>query len=86
MMTQEEVPSVNEMIRPQDLPMNNHDYDKMFIQAFRNHQKLAHRIDDDPMRQRMMMQTSQKHESDIFNHNEIDPGVDTSSGLRRRRE
>lgn len=86
MMTQEEVPSVNEMIPPQDLPMNNHEYDKMFIQAFRNHQKLSHRIDDDPMRQRMMMRTSQKHESNVFNHNEIDPGVDTSSGLRRRRE
>lgn len=86
MMTQEEVPSVNEMIPPQDLPMNNHEYDKMFIQAFRNHQKLSHRIDDDPMRQRMMMQKSRKHESNVFNHNEIDPGVDTSSGLRRRRE
>ena len=86
MMTQEEVPSVNEMIPPQDIPMNNHEYDKMFIEAFRNHQKLSHRIDDDPMRQRMMMQKSQKHESNVFNHNEIDPGVDTSSGLRQRRE
>lgn len=86
MMTQEEVPSVNEMIPPQDLPMINHEYDKMFIEAFRNHQKLSHRIDDDPMRQRMMVRTSQKHESNVFNYNEIDPGVDTSSGLRRRRE
>jgi hypothetical protein len=31
----------------------------------------------------MMIQGSQKHESNVFNHNEIDPGVDTSSGLRR---
>ena len=84
MMTQEVVPSVNEMIPPQELPINTkHEYDKMFIQAFRNHQKLSHRIDDDPMRQRMMMQGSQKHESNVFNHNEIDPSVDTSSGLRR---
>lgn len=84
MMTQEEVPSVNEMIPPQDPPINtNHENDKMFIQAFRNHQKLSHRIDDDHMRQRMMMQGSQNHESNVFNPNEIDPG-DTSSGLRRR--
>lgn len=77
-MTQE-VPSVNKMIPPQEPPINtNHEYDKMNIEAFRNHQKLSHRIDDDPMRQRMMMQGSQKHESNVFNH------VDTSSGLRRR--
>jgi hypothetical protein len=39
MMTQEVVPSVNEMIPPQELPINTkHEYDKMFIQAFRNHQ------------------------------------------------
>lgn len=72
-MTQE-VPSVNKMIPPQEPPINTN----LFIDAFRNHQKLSHRIDDDPMRQRMMMQGSQKHESNVFNH------VDTSSGLRRR--
>ena len=47
---------------PPTLPVNNHEYDKLFVQAFRNNQKITHRLNEDPMRQRKMKEENNHHE------------------------
>eukprot|EP00984_Skeletonema_dohrnii_P023226 scaffold12307_cov102-Skeletonema_dohrnii-CCMP3373.AAC.1 len=38
-------------------PVENHEYDQLFVQAFRNNQKISQRLNKDPMRQRMMIKS-----------------------------
>ncbi|KAK1745759.1 hypothetical protein QTG54_003683 [Skeletonema marinoi] len=38
-------------------PVENHEYEQFFVQAFRNNQKISQRLNKDPMRQRMMIKS-----------------------------
>jgi len=48
------------MMKQEGPPVENHEYDKFFVQAFRNNQKISKRLNKDPMRQRMMVQRDNK--------------------------
>ncbi len=38
-------------------PVDSHEYDQFFVQAFRNNQKISQRLNKDPMRQRMTLKS-----------------------------
>eukprot|EP00986_Skeletonema_menzelii_P010562 scaffold5181_cov148-Skeletonema_menzelii.AAC.2 len=59
-MVQQMQTMMHEELPPVD---NHHEYDRFFVQAFRNNQKITHRLDKDPTRQRKM-RTNENN----FNH------------------
>lgn len=60
------------MIIQEDPPVDNPEYDRFFVQSFRNNQKISQRLNNDPMRQRMM----------IHRENKVDHSMDEVAQVR----
>ncbi len=57
--------SINEAPLHEEPPI---EYDQFFVQAFRNNQKISHRLDNDPMRQRKTLQSR----TNVNQHHHVD--------------